>query len=73
MSHPEVTGDHRADNALITTATNPVGIEAGCALAGDIPSEKLGDALAAVLERWNAFETTLHQMAVVLFQARGKS
>jgi 2'-5' RNA ligase len=43
-------------------------------LARDIPSEKLGDALTAVLERWNAFETTLDQVAVVYFrQQHGRS
>jgi hypothetical protein len=32
-------------------------------LARDISPEKLGDALAAVLERWSTFETTLDQVA----------
>jgi len=42
-------------------------------LARDIPSEKLGDALTAVLERWNAFETTLDQVALVYFRQQGKN
>jgi 2'-5' RNA ligase len=42
-------------------------------LARDIPPETLGDALTAVLEQWNAFETTLDQVAVVYFTQQGKS
>ena len=42
-------------------------------LARDISPSKLGDALAAVLERWSAFETTLDQVALVYFRRRGTS
>ena len=42
-------------------------------LARDISRSKLGDALAAVLERWSAFETTLDQVALVYFRQRGSS
>jgi len=42
-------------------------------LARDISPDKLGDALAAVLERWSAFETTLDQVALVCFRQQGTS
>src|SRR5215469_1101117 len=42
-------------------------------LARDISPSKLGDAIAAVLERWSAFETTLDQVALVYFKQRGTS
>jgi len=42
-------------------------------LARDISPGKLGDALAAVLERWRAFETTLDQVALVYFRQQGTS
>jgi 2'-5' RNA ligase len=42
-------------------------------LARDISPNKLGDALAAVLERWSAFETTLDQVALVYFSQQGTS
>jgi hypothetical protein len=37
-------------------------------LARDIPPEKCGDALLAVLERWTGFETTLDRAALVRFR-----
>jgi 2'-5' RNA ligase len=42
-------------------------------LARDISPDKLGDALATVLERWSAFETTLDQVALVYFSQQGTS
>jgi 2'-5' RNA ligase len=42
-------------------------------LARDIPPEKCGDALLAILERWSSFETTLDQVALVYFRLEDKN
>ena len=42
-------------------------------LARDIPPEKCGDALLAVLERWTGFETTLDRAALVRFRQEEKN
>jgi len=42
-------------------------------LARDIPPEKIGRALEAVLESWSAFETTLDHVALVYFRREGKN
>jgi len=42
-------------------------------LARDIPPERIGDALRAVLGRWSSFETTLDSVAVVYFRQKGRN
>ena len=42
-------------------------------LARDIPPEKCGAALAAVLEKWSGFDTTLDRVALIYFRQEGKN
>jgi 2'-5' RNA ligase len=42
-------------------------------LARDIPPEKCGDALVAVLERWSGFAATLDRVALVYSRQEGKN
>jgi 2'-5' RNA ligase len=58
---------------LISSYHRPKFWQPHVTLARDISPEKLGDALAAVLQRWSGFETTLDQVALVYFRQEGKN
>jgi len=82
LARPNVTAEFLKLNKEVCNALPPDSIRSyhrpkvwqpHITLARDIPPEKIGHALEAVLERWSGFETTLDHVALVYFRQEGKN